>query len=120
MIGSQALLHVFSAARWQAVVDEVRSLVGGRYGTPPRAIDPLVKRAIELLDDGLEPEQAPDLEELGRSAEGLATSEEDLLLLALFGEEAEALLRTLRRGQGETSRSPPQGSRSRAPTGSES
>ncbi len=96
VIGSQALLHVFSATRWQAVVDEVRSLVSGRYGVPPRDIDPAVKRAIELLGDGLEPEPSPDLDELRRAAGGLATSEEDLLLLALFGEEAETLLRTLR------------------------
>jgi oxaloacetate decarboxylase alpha subunit len=41
-------------------------------------------------------EAAPDLEELRDEAEGLAASEEELLLLALFGEESEPLLRTIR------------------------
>ena len=35
VIGSQALLHVLSAQRWRFVVDELRDLVEGRYGTPP-------------------------------------------------------------------------------------
>ena len=36
------------AQRYLTVVDELRALVVGRYGTPPAAIDPGVKRAIEL------------------------------------------------------------------------
>ena len=56
MLGSQALLHVLSAQRWQAVVDEVRLLVAGVYGVPPRPVDPIVRRAVELLgDEGLPP-----------------------------------------------------------------
>ena len=102
IIGSQALLHVLSAQRWQAIVDEVRLLVAGHYGTPPRPVDSIVKRAVELLGDGALAEVAPDLEELRETAKGLATSEEELLLLALFGEEAEPLLRTIRaRSRGE-------------------
>jgi oxaloacetate decarboxylase alpha subunit len=38
----------------------------------------------------------PALEELRAQAEGLASSEEELLLLGLFGEEAERLLRAIR------------------------
>jgi oxaloacetate decarboxylase alpha subunit len=102
IIGSQALLHVLSAQRWQAVVDEVRLLVSGRYGTPPRPIDPVVARAVALLAAGEGPERSIDLDELRESAAGLAASEEELLLLALFGEEAEPLLRTIRaRARGE-------------------
>jgi oxaloacetate decarboxylase alpha subunit len=104
IIGSQALLHVLAAQRWQAVVDEVRLLFEGRYGTPPRPVDPVVARAVELLGDG-RPEDAgaPErLEDLRQQAEGLATSEEELLLLALFGTDAEPLLRTIRaRARGE-------------------
>src|SRR5919206_710425 len=35
VLASQALVHVLSAQRWQFVVDEVRGLVEGRYGSPP-------------------------------------------------------------------------------------
>ena len=98
VLASQAVLHVLSAQRWQIVVDELRDLIEGRYGAPPQEVDPLVKRAVELLADGThkpgtEPQELDDVRE---TAEGLATSEEDLLLLALFGNEAEPLLRAMR------------------------
>jgi len=96
ILGSQALLHVLSAQRWGVVVDELRDLLDGRYGLPPHAIDPTVKRAVELLDHGGEEEETVDLEAIRESAEGLAASEEELLLLGLFGPEAEQLLQTIR------------------------
>jgi oxaloacetate decarboxylase (Na+ extruding) subunit alpha len=97
ILGSQALLHVLSASRYQTIVDELRGLIQGRYGSPPGPIDSAVQRAVELVS-GADPadEPTPDLDELRAEAEGLASSEEELLLLALFGEEAEPLLRTIR------------------------
>jgi oxaloacetate decarboxylase alpha subunit len=97
-LGSQAIIHVLSAQRWQLVVDEVRDLIEGRYGTPQAAIDAVVKRSVALLGDGAGrwDEQPQALEEIRGAAEGLAASEEELLLLALFGEEAEPLLRAIR------------------------
>jgi len=95
LLGSQALLHVLSAERWQSVVDEVRLLVSGKYGEPPRSIDPVVARAVELLGSP----QASDpsqLDAVREAAQGLATSEEELLLIALFGKDAEPLLQTIR------------------------
>ncbi len=97
ILASQALLHVLSAARYQTVVDELRDLIEGRYGSPPGPIDPAVRRAVELVSDGTAlDEEPPDLNEIRDEAEGLASSEEELLLLALFGEEAEPLLETIR------------------------
>jgi oxaloacetate decarboxylase (Na+ extruding) subunit alpha len=98
VLGSQALLHVLAAQRWRFVVDELRDLVEGRYGTPPAAIDTTVARTVQLLGEGVEPlEEPPEaLEELRHDAKGLAASEEELLLLALYGEDAEPLLRSVR------------------------
>jgi oxaloacetate decarboxylase alpha subunit len=78
-------------------VDEFRSLVQGGFGSPPGSVDPTVSRAVALLTDG-EPldEDPPTAEDVRLEAEGLASSEEELVLIALFGEEAEALLRTIR------------------------
>ncbi len=106
VLGSQALLHVLSAQRWRIVVDELRDLVEGRYGSPPREIDPTVLRAVELLGDGgsTGKEHPQDLEEIRDDAAGLAASEEELLLLALFGESAEPLLHSVRsRGRRDAS-----------------
>jgi oxaloacetate decarboxylase (Na+ extruding) subunit alpha len=97
-LGSQALLNVLSASRYSVVVDEVRALVEGHLGTPPAPIDPAVQRAVALTADPESEESAAvtGLQEVRAQAEGLASSEEELLLLGLFGEEAEPLLHTIR------------------------
>jgi oxaloacetate decarboxylase alpha subunit len=83
------------------MVDELRELAAGRFGRTPGPIDPGLERAVALLG-GVPDDDASDLDELRRDAEGLAASEEELLLLALFGEEAEPLLRAIRgRSEGE-------------------
>jgi oxaloacetate decarboxylase alpha subunit len=96
ILGSQALLNVLSANRYQTMVDELRALVSGRYGSPPGSIDKGVQRAADLLGDGLPEEEAIDLERLSGEAEGIAASDEELLLLALFGDEARPLLEAIR------------------------
>ncbi len=104
VLASQALLHVLAAERYQTVVDELRDLLAGRYGTPPQEIWPSVQRAVELVSDGAPPTGgAPDLDDLRERYDGIASSEEELLLVALFGEDAEPLLRTIRgRGRDDT------------------
>jgi oxaloacetate decarboxylase alpha subunit len=99
ILGSQALLNVLSATRYQTMVDELRALVAGRYGSPPGSIDPTVRRAAELLSDGTPPpvDEPIDLDRLAEEeAEGIAASDEELLLLALFGDEARPLLEAIR------------------------
>src|SRR3954463_6143010 len=75
ILGSQALLNVLSAARYQTMIDELRALVAGRYGSPPGPIDKGVQRAADLLGDGLPEEEAVDLERLSGEAEGIASSD---------------------------------------------
>ncbi len=97
VLGSQALLNVLSASRYLTVIDEVRALVNGAFGSPPAPIDPALRRAVALTRDPESDESAaPPLDELRERAGGIATSEEELLLLGLFGEDAEQLLRGIR------------------------
>jgi oxaloacetate decarboxylase alpha subunit len=97
ILASQALIHVLSARRYGTVVDEFRALVQGGFGSPPGTVDPTVARAVSLLSDGVPlAEDPPTAEDVRQEAEGLAASEEELVLIALFGEEAESLLRTIR------------------------
>jgi oxaloacetate decarboxylase alpha subunit len=105
ILASQAIVHVLSASRYQTVVDELRALLDGSFGTPPGAIDPTVQRAVSLVSEGVtDGEPAPDLDAIRKDAAGLAASEEELLLLALFGDEAEPLLKAIRdRSSGEDS-----------------
>jgi oxaloacetate decarboxylase alpha subunit len=96
IVASQALVNVLGASRYATIVDELRDLVQGRFGHPPGPIDQGLARAVEVLGAAGEPEPEPDFEALRESAKGLAASEEELLLLALFGAEAEPLLRSVR------------------------
>ncbi|TML67866.1 MAG: acetyl-CoA carboxylase biotin carboxyl carrier protein [Actinobacteria bacterium] len=102
-LGSQAVLNVLSAMRYSVIVDELRALVEGKLGTPPGPIDATVRRAVALTTDPASEEAAaPPLHEVREQAEGLASSEEELLLLGLFGDDAAPLLRTIRgRSTGE-------------------
>jgi oxaloacetate decarboxylase (Na+ extruding) subunit alpha len=106
VLGSQALLNVLSASRYSVVVDELRSLVEGHLGTTPAPIEKSIKRIVSLTadPDSAEDATAPPLQEVRAQAEGLASSEEELLLLGLFGDNAEPLLRTIRgRSSGDDS-----------------
>jgi oxaloacetate decarboxylase (Na+ extruding) subunit alpha len=103
VLASQALLNVLAASRYLTIVDELRALVSGRFGVPPGPIDPALVRAVELTTDPeSEEDVAPGLSEVRERAEGMAASEEELLLLGLFGEDAQRLLLGIRgRATGE-------------------
>ena len=100
IVASQALLNVLTANRYSTMVDELRDLVEGRFGRTPATVDPALIRAVALIGNGRDEDPIIDLDELRADAEGLASSEEELLLLALFGEEAEPLLRSIRERSG--------------------
>jgi oxaloacetate decarboxylase alpha subunit len=97
VLASQALLNVLSASRYITLVDEVRGLVTGAFGEPPAPIDPALERVVQLTaDPESEEDVTPQLAEVRERAGDIAASEEELLLLGLFGEEAEQLLRGIR------------------------
>ena len=98
ILASQALLHVLEARRYGTVIDEFRALVQGGYGTTPEEVDATVARAAELLvpPSAALVDEPPTAEDVRERAEGLAASEEELVLIAMFGTDAEELLRVVR------------------------
>ncbi|MDH4102953.1 MAG: hypothetical protein OEV29_06180 [Thermoleophilia bacterium] len=97
ILASQALLHVLEARRYGTVIDEFRELVRGGYGATQEPIDATVGRAVDLLSPSAMPAEDPvTTEDVRQQAEGLAASEEELVLIAMFGTEAEELLRKIR------------------------
>ena len=97
ILASQALLHVLEARRYGTVIDEFRALVQGGYGVTPEPVDGTVERAVELLaPKAVLVDDPPTTEDVRESAEGLAASEEELVLIAMFGADAEELLRMIR------------------------
>ncbi len=94
ILAGQALRHVLSARRWADASEEMKRYLSGSYGRPPLEISSEARAHAGAPD----PEPDIDMDELRESAG--AASEEDLLLLALFGADAERLLATVR-GRGE-------------------
>jgi oxaloacetate decarboxylase alpha subunit len=95
ILAGQAVRHVLSARRWAEVSDDMRDYISGVYGNPPHEMAPEAAAHAVPLPPA---DPSPDLGDL--RADGLAASEEDMLLVALFGDEANRLLRTLR-GRGD-------------------
>ena len=91
------LLDVLEARRYGSVIDEFRELVQGGYGETPEPIDATVERAVALLaPPGQLTEDPVTTEDVREQAEGLAASEEELVLIAMFGSDAEELLKVIR------------------------
>jgi oxaloacetate decarboxylase alpha subunit len=95
ILASQAIQHVLTARRWVTVDEQMRRLLVGDYGHPPAEVAPEALAVAQATEP--EPDPASSLEDAREEAGDLATSEEDLCLVALFGEDALPLLRTLRR-----------------------
>jgi oxaloacetate decarboxylase alpha subunit len=97
ILASQALLHVLEARRYGTVIDEFRALVQGGYGVTP---EPSGSRRRARSRAARSTRRArgrrADRRGRARTAEGLAASEEELVLLAMFGTDAEELLRKIR------------------------
>jgi oxaloacetate decarboxylase alpha subunit len=97
ILASQALLHVLESRRYGTVIDEFRALVQGGYGETPEPVDPTVARAVELLAPRASlADEPPTAEDVRERAVGLAASEEELVLIAMFGADAEELLKVVR------------------------
>ena len=98
ILAAQAVRHVLSAKRWGGASADMRRLLGGGYGSPPMDVVP---EAAGFAAPDAVAEDPPDMDDLKARAGG-APSEEDLLLLALFGDDAARLIEALR-GRGITS-----------------
>ena len=97
ILASQALLHVLEARRYGTVIDEFGELVRGSYGVTPEPIDPAVERAVTLLAPSASLVEDPvTTEDVREQAAGIAASEEELVLIAMFGSDAEELLKVIR------------------------
>jgi oxaloacetate decarboxylase alpha subunit len=94
ILATQAIQHVLAARRWVSVDEEMRRLLLGEYGQPPGPVDAEARAVAEATEAG-------DVEDLSldhaREIAGtLATSEEELCLVALFGDRSFPLLENLR------------------------
>jgi oxaloacetate decarboxylase (Na+ extruding) subunit alpha len=95
LIVRQAIDHVLSGRRWTQMTEELRQLVLGEWGQTPGPIDAAVA-AVAAAQPAAADATLPGLAEARAEADGIASSDEELCLLALFGDEARALLARVR------------------------
>jgi oxaloacetate decarboxylase alpha subunit len=94
ILAGQAIRHVLHSRRWSEVDGDMRSLLLGEWGHAPAPVDPVALAAAERAPASTATE--PSLEDAREEAGSLAASEEDLCLVAVFGDRALPLLQRLR------------------------
>ena len=96
MVGTQAVMNVISGQRYKMVPKEIKDYVLGHYGQAPAKIDPEVKQTIigdaEVVTVRPADLIEPQLPELREEIKDYAKSDEDLLMYALFPQQAKDYL----------------------------
>ena len=98
IVGTQAVFNVLTGKRWSVVSSEMKDYLSGKYGKAPGPVDPDVLRRVvgdgEVLADDVPPSSlaTQTYEECKEEIGPLAKGEEDVLMYALFPNEARAFL----------------------------
>jgi pyruvate carboxylase subunit B len=103
IVGTQAVLNVVTGERYKSITNEVKRYLQGGYGRPPAPVDPDLQRRAIGQEQTIECRPAdllkPELETLRRDIGGLAESETDLMIYAMFPEVGKAFLTERREGR---------------------
>ena len=98
IVGTQAVFNVLTGKRWSVVSKEMKDYICGYYGKAPGPKDQeIVKKVVgdsDILDPGIAPGSlvTTTFAELEEEIGDLAKSEEDVLMYALFPNEARTYL----------------------------
>jgi oxaloacetate decarboxylase alpha subunit len=96
LIVRQAVDHVLSGRRWTSMTEEMRQLVLGEWGQTPAPIADDAIAAAKAQAPARSDIEVPGLDVARAQADGIASSEEELCLVALFGDDARALIERVR------------------------
>lgn len=99
IVGTQAVFNVLTGKRWSVVSKEMKDYICGYYGKAPGPMSPeVVNRVVGESDIMLDPDVAPGslvtttFAEFEEEIGDLAKTEEDVLMYALFPNEARTYL----------------------------
>lgn len=96
MVGTQALMNVISGERYKLVPSEIKDYVKGLYGQSPAPITDEIKETIigdaEVINVRPADLLAPQLPAFREEIAEYAKSEEDVLMYALFPQQAQDFL----------------------------
>jgi oxaloacetate decarboxylase alpha subunit len=98
IVGTQSVLNVLTGSRWSVVPAEMKDYMLGRYGKAPGPFDENIRKKVIGDEEPLSANIAPGslvtttYDELAEEIGDLAKSEEDVLMYALFPNEARTYL----------------------------
>ena len=98
IVGTQAVFNVLTGSRWSVVSKEMKDYLCGFYGKAPGPISPEIYKKVVGNAEVLPPDVAPSslatttYDQVEAEIGDLATSEEDVLMYALFPNEARTFL----------------------------
>ena len=98
IVGTQAVFNVLTGKRWSVVSKEMKDYIAGYYGKAPGPIDKDVMKSVLGDEKPLPIDVAPGslvtttYDQVAQEIGDLAQSEEDVLMYALFPNEARAYL----------------------------
>ncbi len=104
IVGTQAVLNVLTGKRWSVVPREMKDYVRGWYGKAPGPMDQGIVAKVLAGDEMLAPDVRPGslvttrYDDVAAEIGDLAKSEEDVLMYALFPNEARQYLSAHREG----------------------
>lgn len=98
IVGTQAVFNVLTGRRWGVVSREMKDYLCGYYGKAPGRIDKEILKKVVGTAEVLDPDIAPGslvtttYDEVANEIGDLAQTEEDVLMYALFPNEARTYL----------------------------
>lgn len=98
IVGTQAVFNVLTGSRWSVVSREMKDYLCGYYGKAPGPIDQTILKKVVGSDEVLPPDVPPDslvtttYDEVAEEIGDLAQTEEDVLMYAIFPNEARTYL----------------------------
>ncbi len=98
IVGTQAVFNVLTGKRWSVISKEMKDYICGFYGKAPGRMDPAIVAKVTDGQEVLDPDVAPGTlvtttyEQVAEEIGDLAHSEEDVLMYALFPNEARTYL----------------------------
>ncbi len=98
IVGTQAVFNVLTGKRWSVVSKEMKDYICGYYGKAPGRMDKDIVAKVAGNSEILDPDVAPGslvtttYDEVAAEIGDLAKSEEDVLMYALFPNEARTYL----------------------------
>jgi oxaloacetate decarboxylase alpha subunit len=104
IVGTQAVLNVLTGKRWSVIPNEMKDYVRGLYGRAPGPMDPAIVQRVLGGEEPLPYDVRPGslvtttYDEVAAEIGDLAKSEEDVLMYALFPNEARQYLATHKEG----------------------